>query len=81
MENLGKTIRRWRRQKGLRQEDLEASTGLAQAYLSDLERGDIKDPGISKLVRICKVLGRSLDELVGEASGDSEAARLRPAAA
>lgn len=78
MSPVGAKIKKWRKEKGLRQEDVEANTEgkISQAYLSDLERGKVKEPGLFKMAIIVDALGHTLQELTAE--DDSQVARLRP---
>lgn len=71
---VGRVIRKWRLQRGLRQEDLERATSIPQAYLSDIERGHIKEPGLLKMSRIVEALGHTLDELMAEVKREDVAA-------
>jgi transcriptional regulator with XRE-family HTH domain len=50
--------------KGLKQKDLLALTGLSQKHLSQIENDDV-DPGASVLRRIALALGVSADTLLG----------------
>lgn len=53
---IGILILLWRKQLGLTQYQLAASSGLAQSYISDLEGGAI-DPRWSTIQRIVQGLG------------------------
>jgi transcriptional regulator with XRE-family HTH domain len=55
---IGAAVRRICTERGLTQKAIERATGLQQAYLSQIERGEIQDPGVTVLKRIadaCKV--------------------------
>lgn len=46
----------------LSQEDLAKATGVSRQTISAIEKGDY-NPTINLCIRICKVLGKTLDEL------------------
>lgn len=46
---LGDNLRRIRKLKGFSLRDVEAKTGISNAYLSQLERGDARNPSPKKL--------------------------------
>jgi len=46
---LGDRLRQIRKLKGFSLRDVEAKTGISNAYLSQLERGDAKNPSPKKL--------------------------------
>ncbi len=58
-------MRRLRRAKGWTQMDLAKKSDLTQAFISQLEAGLQKNPGVASLLRIAKALGVTLEELLG----------------
>lgn len=58
---LGELIAVARECKGWSLRDLEKQCGVSNALLSQIEPGQIKDPGFSKVVEIMDALGLSLD--------------------
>ena len=46
----------------LSQEDLAKATGVSRQTISAIEKGDY-NPTINLCIKICKVLGKTLDEL------------------
>ena len=68
MATVGELVRRYREMRDLTQEQLAKKTGLNTSYISRVEQGFIKSPGIEALRRIA-------DELhvdVGTIAGDPE---------
>ena len=82
LQEIGKEVSAYRKQRGLRQLDLAAMAGLSRATLDALENGRSTDIGFSKLTRLLAVLGLelvlrpatsdrpTLDELLREDSDD-----------
>lgn len=60
---LGRNVRRWRKLRGLTQEELALDAGMKRSYLSDLERGT-RNPSVRALGRIADVLGIEPSELL-----------------
>lgn len=60
---VGRNFARFRREKGLTQEQVEERSGFSQQYLSDLERGR-RNPTIVTLFELAQALGVSHVELV-----------------
>jgi len=60
---VGENFARIRREKGLTQEQVEASSGFSQQYLSGLERGH-RNPTVITLYELSIVLGVGCDELI-----------------
>ena len=58
----GKKVRKYRRQKGLSQEQLGAMIGFSQSKISKIERGDWDS--LSDLRLIAKVLEVPIEELI-----------------
>lgn len=56
MEKLGDVIRQRRKKLRYSQEEVAASAGISQSYLSDIERRDTLTPDREKLKRIAEVL-------------------------
>lgn len=52
---FGQSVRRWRIERGLSQEDLALEAGMKRSYLSDLERGT-RNPTIRALGRLATAL-------------------------
>jgi transcriptional regulator with XRE-family HTH domain len=60
--SLGKEIKKARIDKGWKQQELQAATGLSQKYLSAVEL-DKAQPSFEVVKRIARALGVSLDTL------------------
>lgn len=82
---LGENIRRLRRERGLRQEELGRCVGASKQSVSNWENGNIM-PSIDMLERLADSFGVSTDLLLGrdakrtlDASGltDSQAAHIQ----
>lgn len=61
--SIGKNIRKYRQQKGLRQEDLAEKAGLSVNYIGMIERGD-KIPALDTFIVIANALRVSADMLL-----------------
>jgi transcriptional regulator with XRE-family HTH domain len=64
-KKLGAVLKQIREAKGLSQLDLAKRAKISQGYLSDLEAGEKKNPGIETLRKIAKALGVPVVELLG----------------
>ena len=62
---FSRRLRALRRDSGVTQMELSASTGLSQGYLSRLERGTC-EPSLSQLAVIADALGVHPSELLSE---------------
>jgi transcriptional regulator with XRE-family HTH domain len=62
---IGVTLRRLREGKGMSQLQLAKQAKVAQAYISEMEAGDKKNPGIETLRKLAKALGVPVAELLG----------------
>lgn len=74
-ETIGNRIQKFRKAKGLTQEELAAKLGLSSQAVSKWEN-DASCPDISLLPQLCKLLGVTVDELL---SGKTETVRVMPA--
>ena len=63
-QRLGTVLKQLREKRGLTQQALAKRAGIAQGYLSELEAGREKNPGIETLRKLAKALKVSLIELV-----------------
>lgn len=61
---IGSSIRKIRKEKGIRQMKLAEKAGISQTYLSQLETGDKPNPSLSVVRDICNSLGVTIDELL-----------------
>jgi transcriptional regulator with XRE-family HTH domain len=52
---LGENVRRYRKLKGMTQEQLALEAGMERSYVSDLERGQ-RNPSVRALGRLAKAL-------------------------
>ena len=59
-----------RRVKGKTLREVEAESGISNGYLSQLETGKIKDPGLFLIAKLAKYYGVKLDELLEEVKDD-----------
>lgn len=64
--NLIKRLKEWRTERGISLRQVEAITGISNAYLSQLETGKIKDVGYSLALKVEKLIGirNAKDELI-----------------
>lgn len=62
--NIGENIKRLRKKRGWTQKDLAASLQTTQKVICDYESQNSKPP-IERLPELAKVLGVSVDELLG----------------
>ena len=73
-ETIGNRIQRFRKEKGLTQEELAAQLGVSSQAVSKWEN-DASCPDISLLPQLCRVLGITADELL---TGKNDEVRLLP---
>ncbi len=53
---LGLNVRKYRKQRGISQEELGLDTEMERSYVSDLERGT-RNPSVRAVERLAKALG------------------------
>ena len=73
-ETIGKRISKFRKAKGLTQEELASRLGVSSQAVSKWEN-DASCPDISLLPELCRILGISTDELL---TGNTNEVRLVP---
>lgn len=74
MNTIGTRIAKWRKEKGMTQEDLAAKLGVSSQAVSKWEN-DISCPDIGLLPQLVRVLGVTADELL---TGKTDEVRLVP---
>ena len=74
-ETIGNRIQKYRKEKGLTQEELAEKLGVSAQAVSKWEN-DASCPDISLLPQLCRILGITTDELL---SGKTETVTLVPA--
>ena len=74
-ETIGNRIQKYRKEKGLTQEELAEKLGLSSQAVSKWEN-DVSCPDIATLPQLCKLLGVTADELL---SGKTETVKVMPA--
>jgi transcriptional regulator with XRE-family HTH domain len=67
MSSLGRTLKTTREEFSLTLKEVEVSTGISNAYLSQLENGKIKKPSASVLYKLSEVYRIKLDVLLAAA--------------
>ena len=72
---MGKRIRKRRKEKHLRQEDLAEIIGCCPAYIGMIERGE-KMPGLQIFVDLANALDFTADELLADELWKGHAARM-----
>lgn len=65
MVSLGRQIAKFRKIRGLKQEELAEMVSLSTSYISAIERG-VKNPTLENFIAIANVLKVSSDELLRE---------------
>ena len=73
-ERVGQAIARHRRGKNLTQGQLAKAAGLAQPYISEIERGIAANTGIETLERVARALDTTLVQLIAEEFAELTAA-------
>jgi transcriptional regulator with XRE-family HTH domain len=63
---LAENIKRFRKQRGISQEELAREAGVTYSTLIKLESGSNKNPTVKTLQQIAQALGVTLDDLVKE---------------
>ncbi len=76
IQDIGSRIAILRKEHGLSQSELARQAGVSRAMISDLETGQLRDPGVRKVLMVLKALGMgikiarlsppTLDELLAE---------------
>lgn len=61
MSAIGDWLRTLRMERGMSQDELATASGVAQAIISRIERGETADPGIGTVRRLTDALGVSLE--------------------
>ena len=64
-ESIGKRIRKYRIERGWRQEDFAEKIGLSVTYTGMIERGE-KVPKLETFINIANILGISTDQLLAD---------------
>jgi transcriptional regulator with XRE-family HTH domain len=64
---LGELFALARELKGWTLRDLEKASGVSNALISQIERGQVKDPGLSTCVRVADALGLSIERVAATA--------------
>ena len=64
-ESIGKNIRRFRKERGYRQEDLAEMVGLSVNYMGAIERGE-KLPSLETFITIVNCLSISADFILAD---------------
>ena len=71
MQLIGDNVRKYRRQKGLSQEQLGELVGFSQSKISKIERGERGDwDSLSDLKLIAKVMDVPIEELITDRSDE-----------
>ena len=60
IQGFGEQVLTLRKDSGLSQSELARMAGVSRAFVSGLENGQMHDPGMKKILRVLKVLGKGL---------------------
>ena len=63
---VAENIKRYRRERGLSQEDLARAAGVTYSALTKIEAGYVQDPRVKTLQRIAIALEVTVDDLLKE---------------
>lgn len=66
ISTVGKNIKKFRTNKGLSQDKLSKSAGVAYNTVIKIESGVIQNPTVDTASKIAKALGVSVDVLLGK---------------
>ncbi len=62
---ISENIKKLRKQNNLTLRELAKKSGLAFGAIGNIERGVIKDPHVSTVIKLAQVFNITIDELVG----------------
>ncbi len=65
LATFGRSIRSYRKQRGLNQDQLAEAAKLSRNYISDIERG-VRNPSLMALVGLSRALRLPLRDLLAE---------------
>jgi len=65
LKTFGRSIRQFRKQHGMSQEDLAEASKLSRNYVSDIERG-VRNPSLMAVVGIARALRMPLRDLLAD---------------
>jgi len=65
LTSFGRSIRSFRKQRGMSQDDLAEGAKLSRNYISDIERG-VRNPSLLALVGISRALRMPLRDLLAD---------------
>jgi transcriptional regulator with XRE-family HTH domain len=71
---LGRNVRRYRKLKGMTQEQLALEAGMERSYVSDLERGE-RNPSVKALGRLAAALSVAPMDLLDTAAESAPESR------
>ena len=64
------SIKKYRKEQGLKLEDMSKKIGISTGYLCHLEKGTRKNPSTKVMEKISKALGKSIPEIFFEESDE-----------
>ena len=70
--NIGQRVQHRRQHLGWTQEDLARESGVPQATISRIEKGQRKNPGADVIRRLARALGVTADWLIGMYNEDED---------
>jgi len=70
--NIGKALRKIRKERSISQGDIYRATGIERSHISKIESGEIKDPKLSTMFRICNAIGMKVSEFIQYAENHQE---------
>jgi transcriptional regulator with XRE-family HTH domain len=76
-EHIGARVRIWRRRRKMTQAVLAGLSGISQAYLSDIERGERSADSRNLQVKLAAALDVSVADLLGQTSDPADPVRVR----
>lgn len=69
-EDSSNLVRKWRRWEELSQAELADKVGASRQTIANIERGNYA-PSVYLALRICRVLGRTVEEVFGQPGEES----------
>jgi len=61
---IGDLMRLHRQNSHFTLREVEAATGISNAYISQLETGKVKSPGIDMVIKLCDIYGINVSDIV-----------------